>query len=111
MKKYKSLFGAVLTTLVFSGSAIAHGVSNDSSGDLTTGHSPDHKDSVLVNPSKAQAPDMGHMNEQDKEDILHSIADHQEKLVGSPSGAAADQHHGSDDNAPNVIHEVTEHRQ
>lgn len=109
MKKQNWVCGTILSTLIFSGVAIADGVQNDISGDVISGHSTDHKDSVLMNPSKAQAPDMGHTNEQRKEDILHVTVDHKEKLASSP-GTPPDQHHASDDNAPDVIHETQDHK-
>ena len=84
MSKYKNLFGAVLSTLLFSGAVIADGVTSDQSGDILTGHSSDHKDPALMNPSKAQAPDMGHTNEQNKEDILHQVTEHDKELSSSP---------------------------
>ena len=109
MSKYKNLFGAVLSTLLFSGAVIADGATNDSSGDIMTGHSADHKDPALMNPSKSQMPDMGHMGEQDKEDITHQTNEHNKTIVGSPS-SPPDQHHSSSDDAPSIVHQTTEHK-
>lgn len=109
MSKYKNLFGAVLSTLLFSGAVIAHGVSNDQSGDITSGHSSDHKDPSLMNPSKAQAPDMGHMNEQNMEDIRHQITAHKAELSSSPS-SPPEMGHMNEDDKEDMMHQMTEHK-
>jgi hypothetical protein len=109
MSKYKNLFGAVLSTLLFSGAVVADGVTNDADGDIISGHSADHKDPVLVNPRKAQAPEMGHMGEQNKEDMMHQINDHQEK-INVTAGSPPDQHHASSDDSPDAIHETVDHK-
>lgn len=109
MSKYKNLFGAVLSTLLFSGAVIADGVSSDQSGDILTGHSSDHKDPALMNPSKAQAPEMGHTNEQDKEDILHQVNDHGEKIVGSPS-SPPEMGHMNEQDKEDMLHKITDHK-
>ena len=110
MSKYNILLGASLSTLLFSGLAFTHGVQNDSSGDVITGHSTDHQDSVLNNPSKAQMPtNMAHSNEKDGGDMIHKITEHNEELSASPSSPSSDQHHVSDDDAPSIVHEITAH--
>ena len=109
MSKYKNLFGAVLSTLLFSGAVIADGVTSDQSGDILTGHSSDHKDPALMNPSKAQAPDMGHMNEQDKEDITHQVTEHSNELSSSPS-RSPDMGHMNEQDKEDITHQITEHK-
>lgn len=109
MSKYKNLFGAVLSTLLFSGAVIADGVTSDQSGDILTGHSSDHKDPALMNPSKAQAPDMGHMNEQDKEDITHQVTEHSKELSSSPS-RSPDMGHMNEQDKEDITHQITEHK-
>ncbi|WP_157606662.1 hypothetical protein [Sedimenticola selenatireducens] len=109
MSKFKNLFGAVLSTLLFSGAVVADGVTNDASGDIMTGHSADHKDPALMNPSKAQAPDMGHTNEQNKEDITHQITAHKAELSSSPS-SPPEMGHQNEQNKEDMMHQMTENK-
>lgn len=102
MKKYKILLGTALSTIMFSGAVFAHGVSNDQSGDILTGHSSDHKDPALMNSTNAQVPDIGHTNEQDGEDILHQLSEHKAVLSASP-GSPPDQHYANQDDTPSFF--------
>ena len=107
MSNNKILFGATLSVLLFSGAAISHGVQNDSSGDIVSGHSSDHKDPALTNAGRAQKSFVVHQNHDDKDDVVHRITVHMETLRASPSSPPGPSQLTNRDDAPSVIREVT----
>ena len=109
MNKKLNLSGAVLSTLLFSSIAIGHQAGNDVSGDVVYGHGSDHRDAVLDNPSKSMAAT--HNNEEDKEDVLHNISEHGDKLSAtSPSGGMMVEPHANEQDQEDALHQITEHK-
>jgi len=108
MSKHKFYLSAILSTLLFSGVAIADGTTPDLESDMINGHSANHKDPELVHNTPAQAPDVTHSDGKDDTDMIHQMSVDKEKLSSSPS-SPPDQHHATGDNSQNMIHEVSEH--
>lgn len=98
MSKPTNYCSVILSTLLFSGVAIAHGVPGEIETDMIYGHSADHKDQALVNSSPSQAPD-NHAHGEDGSDLIHQMTVDKMKLNPSPSSSPevskADNH---DDN-------------
>jgi len=108
MSKHRIYFSAMLSTLLFSGVAMADGVQSDLDSDIMYGHSVSHMAPMPTHGALARRPDLNHSDTQNGTDLLHQITVDRVTLSSSPS-SPPDRHHDTGDDSPNIIHEVTEH--